>query len=144
MKLRKGVMYSGIFLAMLCVWLFCQPANVIDIPIVIKGNIVQEVQTFGLDLVFNPAVYEYQSIERGSLTHDWAQVDANVVGPGRVRIGGYYGSGTVVTGSIDGTLAVVKLRFINGEIVLENFVDDIRNMEQTSTAVVSISMSNNY
>lgn len=140
MKLRKGAIYSGIFLAMLCVWLFCQPTTVIDVPITIKGNIVQEVQTFGLDVVFDPNVYEYQGTEKGSLTQDWAQVDGNVIEPGRARVGGYYGSGTVITGNVDGSLAVVKFKFVNSEITLENFVDDIRNMEQASTAVVSVSM----
>lgn len=138
MRLGRWVLFLAVFVAMFSIWLFCQPTDIIDVPIAIKGNVVQGVQAFGLDLVFNPAVYEYQSIERGSLTQDWAQVDGNLVEPGRVRIGGYYGSGTVVTGSVDGTMAVVRLRFINGEVALENFVDDIRNMELESTAVVSI------
>lgn len=138
MNLRKWAIYSGILITMLVVWLFCQPANVIDVPIIIKGNIMQAVQTFGLDVIFDSNIYEYQSTEKGNLTQDWDTVAGNVIEPGRVRVGGYYGSGTVITGNVDGSLAVVRLKFVDSEITLENFVDDIKNMEPESTAVVYI------
>ena len=133
----KWVLFSVLVLSLFA-WILCQTTSeTVDIPINIQGNVVQEITAFGLDVVFDPNVYEFQSITNGSLTQDWGNVDGNIVEAGRLRIGGYAGSGTAIIGNVDGTLAVVMLS-ISSNVVLENFVDDIKNMEAESTAVVFI------
>lgn len=135
MKFNKSL---GITLiSILAIWVIsqCQIAdNPIDIPIRIEGKTYQQIQSFGLDIVFDPAVYEYLSIEKGNLTQTWQAIDGNIIEPGRLRIGGYLGDGQGITGDVNGTLAIVKFKVIS-DFKLENYVDDIKNMEPDSAIV---------
>jgi len=118
----------------------CSPSSggtdtIVSIPITISGN-QKEIKVFGLELTFDSSMFEFQSVNKGSLTGDWAAVDGNETQAGTVKVGGFAGSGkTIGTGSI-GTIAVVKLKVIctscsNGQqtqLNINNYTDDISGM----------------
>jgi len=118
----------------------CTPSSggtgtIVSIPITISGN-QNEIKVFGLELTFDSSMFEFQSVSKGSLTGDWAAVDGNETQSGKVKIGGFAGSGSTISSGSSGTIAVVKLKVIctscsNGQqsqISINNYTDDISSM----------------
>jgi hypothetical protein len=122
------------------IFISCNPSSgvtetTVSIPVSISGNL-NSISTFGLDLEFDSNLFEYKSTGQGTLTGDWAMVDGNLAGAGRVTVGGFSGSGsTVPIGSV-GTIAVVTLKvtgtgYTDGhlsQITIKSYADDISGM----------------
>ena len=110
--------------------------TVVDLRISIAGN-SKELKSFGLEMNFDPAVFQYQSTHKSDLTASWATVDGNESSPGKLILGGFMGSGNPVPAGTSGSLATIKMKVIyNGnddgfsrEISIKNYIDDIGGMK---------------
>jgi hypothetical protein len=110
--------------------------TVVDIKISTIGN-AKEIKSFGLEMTFDPAVFQYQSTQKSDLTATWASVDGNEASAGKLRVGGFMGSGTPVQAGTNGGLAIIKIKVIyNGnddgfsrDISIKNYLDDINGMK---------------
>jgi len=118
----------------------CDPSSagtgvIITIPIEIKGNI-QEIKAFGLDLTYDTAMFEYQSVSEGDKTGDWSSVDGNEVSSGTVRIGGFAGSADPIPRGSVGSIVRVTLKVTcsgcddgqQSQICIQEYTDDIGGM----------------
>lgn len=111
----------------------------ITISIFIKGN-TSTINSFGLDLHFDPTVFTYQTsgtgTSKGSLTGNWGYLDGYENSPGAIRIGGAYLTGTPIAIGSEGTLAIVTLKVTcascndgkQSQINIDSFIDDIIGM----------------
>jgi len=84
----------------------CNPSSasvdtIVNVPISITGN-ENEIKVFGLELTFDPNMFEFQSVEKGSLTGSWAAVAGNETTSGTLKIGGFLGAGTSIPTGSDG------------------------------------------
>ena len=115
--------------------------TVVDVKISFMGN-SREIKSFGMEMTFDPAVFQYQSTQKSGLTANWASVDGNETSPGKLNVGGFMGSGTPIPPGSSGGLAIVKFKVIyNGSedgfsrnISIMNYVDDIGGMLPQSTS----------
>ncbi|UCD07222.1 MAG: right-handed parallel beta-helix repeat-containing protein, partial [Candidatus Aenigmatarchaeota archaeon] len=113
--------------------------TIVTIPISINANI-QEIETFGLEFTYDTTMFNFQSVNAGNLTSDWAAVDGNDVA-GTVTIGGFRGSGTAIPPSSTGTIAVVTLTVTCGgcsdgqqsQPCINNYMDGITGMTPEPT-----------
>lgn len=109
---------------------------VVDLNISFIGN-SREIKSFGLEMTFDPAVFQYQGTHKSDLTASWASVDGNETSPGKLIIGGFTGSGNPVPAGSSGSLAIVKIKVIyNGSddgfsssISIKNYSDDIVGLQ---------------
>lgn len=107
----------------------------VSVPISILGN-TNSISTFGLQLTFDPIMFEYVGTSKGSLTGSWAFVDGNNIS-GTVTIGGFAGSASPIPRGSQGSLAVVTLRVTGGsypngqqsQITIRNYTDEIVGMK---------------
>lgn len=118
----------------------CDPSSggtgtLVTIPVKIKGNI-HEIKAFGLDLTYDTATFEYQSLSKGDKTGNWASVAGNEVSSGTVRIGGFAGAANPIPKGSVGSLVKVVLKVIysgaddekQSQILIQNYTDDIVGM----------------
>jgi len=118
----------------------CNPSSasadtIVNVPISITGN-ENEIKVFGLELTFDPNMFEFQSVEKGSLTGSWAAVAGNETTSGTLKIGGFLGAGTSIPTGSDGSIAIVKLKvtgssYSNGQqcqVSIKSYTDDITGM----------------
>jgi hypothetical protein len=104
-------------------------------PIAILGNI-NSLSAYGLQLTFDPNMFEYVGTNKGSLTGDWSYIDGNNVS-GTVTIGGLTGSGTTIPAGSSGTIAVIVLRVTGGSygngqqstMTIRTYTDDVAGMK---------------
>jgi hypothetical protein len=68
------------------------------------------ISAFGLDFNYDSSGFKYLGVGRGTLTGDWANVDANEITPGIVRIGGLAWGGTIIPTGSTGSLVVIFLQ----------------------------------
>jgi hypothetical protein len=108
--------------------------TIVTVTISIKGNTSQISNGYGLDLQYDGSIFQYQSTSRGSLTNSWAAVDGGA-SSGKVTVGGFRGSGSIISTGSQGSIAVVKLKVIysgttdrSTQITVGNLVDDISGM----------------
>ena len=119
----------------------CNPSSggigtIVDLKISIMGN-SKEIKSFGLEMTFDPAVFQYQSTNKSDITASWATVDGNETSPGKVIIGGFMGSGIPVPAGSSGSLAIIKIKVIydgnddgfSRQISIKNYIDDIGGMK---------------
>lgn len=119
----------------------CSPSSggtgtIVNITISIKGNL-QEIKAFGLELTFDPNMFQYQSTSSGSLTGSWASVDGNEISSGKLIVGGFTGSGTSIEKGESGSFTVVKFEVIyvgsaeslTRQITINHYKDDIVGMK---------------
>lgn len=124
----------------------CSPSQggtgtAVDIRISCLGA-AQEIKTFGLELTFDPAVFQYERTDKGDLTGSWAAVDGNETSSGKLIVGGFVGSGTPIAIGSNGSLAVVKIKVIysgsdsgfSRQISINNYLDDINSMTPMPTS----------
>lgn len=112
------------------------PDTVVTFAIGIMKN-AQEVRVFGLELTFDPQMFQFQNVGNGNLTANWAAVDGNEISSGTLRIGGFVGGGTTVAANSQGTLAIVRLKvtgasYGNGQqsqICIRQYTDDIASYQ---------------
>ena len=127
--------------------IYCSPGSgptdtIVSIPISIKGNL-KEINVFGSKLTFDAAMFQFQSISKGTLTGTWAAVNGNEISSGTVMIGGFLGSGTPIPIGSEGSIAVITLKVTGSgysdghqsQISIQNYADDIVGMtpEPSST-----------
>ena len=85
------------------------------------------VGAFGLDIAFDGSRLAYQGFARGALTTDFEAVNANIVSPGLLRIGGYTSDNQIQVGD-GGPLVTVTFRneaCLGSKLIIQNKVDDI-------------------
>jgi len=130
------------------IWISCNPSSgktdtLVTIPISIRGN-AQEINVFGLELVFDSNMFQFQRVDKGNLTSSWAAADGNETSAGVVQIGGFKGGGGIVLKGSTGTIAVVTLKVTGtsyadntqSQISIRSYTDDIAGMEpQPATAI---------
>ena len=103
----------------------------------------REIKAFGLEITFDPAVFQYLSTGKGSLTGSWASVDGNVNDPGKLIVGGFGGSGTPLATGSSGSLLQVKFKVIysgsndnfTNQITIKNYQDHISGMTPATASV---------
>ncbi len=118
----------------------CNPSSasadtIVNVPISIKGN-ENEIKVFGLELTFDPNMFEFQSVEKGNLTGSWAAVAGNETTSGTLKIGGFLGAGTSIPTGSDGSIAIVKLKVTGSsyssgqqcQVSINSYTDDIAGM----------------
>ncbi len=118
----------------------CNPSEgrtdtTVNVPISIIGNL-NDIASFGLQLTFDTNMFQYVGTSKGSLTGNWTYVDGNSVG-GTVTIGGFAGSGSIISSGSSGTIAVVTLKVTGGpysngqqsQIIVQGYADDIAGMQ---------------
>jgi hypothetical protein len=111
-----------------------QTNTTVSFPISISGNSVA-IASFGLQLTFDTAMFQYVGTAKGSLTGDWTYIDGNE-SSGTVTIGGFAGSGSSVAAGSSGTIAIVTLRVTGGSysdgkqslVTIGSYADDISGM----------------
>jgi len=92
-----------------------------------------EIRVFGLEMSFDPQMFQYQEVISGNLTDSWAAIDANKVNSGTLRIGGFAGGGRTISRDSQGALALVRLKVTAAnssnsqptEICINQFTDDL-------------------
>ncbi len=116
--------------------------TIVTVTVSIKGNTSPISNGFGLDLQYDASIFQYQNTSRGTLTGSWAAVDGGT-SSGKVIVGGFRGSGTILSTGKQGSIAVVKLKVIyNGaadkstNITIGNLVDDISGMTIKPSSVL--------
>ncbi|MBN1999206.1 hypothetical protein JW935_16730 [candidate division KSB1 bacterium] len=82
-------------------------AEALTVEVLIHKN-NKPLHSFGFELAFNPEHLIFDSIQKGTLTGDWIQVDGAESSTGVVRVGGYH-SQPIPAGS-DGCIAKVLFR----------------------------------
>jgi hypothetical protein len=115
----------------------CNPASaageaVVAVSIFIIAN-EKEIRVFGLDMTFDPEMFEFQEVRKGTLTGGWAAVDGNEVGPGSLKVGGFLGGGTAISTGGEGTLAEIRLRVTGtdyaggqqSQVCVSQYTDDL-------------------
>lgn len=120
--------------------LYCSPesgdtGSIATVTLAISGNL-DEISAFGLELVYDTLMFEYQGVTKGELTQDWAAVDGYEISPGTVRIGGFAGGAEPISQCSIGNLAKVRLKVtcigcIDGQqsqISIQNLTDDIAGL----------------
>jgi hypothetical protein len=123
----------------------CSPTSaktntIVSFPVAITGNI-KRISVFGLDLTFDPSVFQLHSIVKGSLTGSWTAVDGNEITSGTIRIGGFSGSASAIPVSSVGTIVIVKMKVISTassnkqtKVWIKNYIDDIQGLTPSSTS----------
>ena len=107
--------------------------TIVTITVFIKGNTSPIASAFGLNLSFDPAVFQYQSTSKGTLTSIWAAVDGGASG-GTVTVGGFRGAGNVISTGSEGSIAVVRFKVIHSggslsrTFTMTNPIDDLSGM----------------
>jgi hypothetical protein len=115
----------------------CNPVSaagdaVVAVSIFIKGN-EEEIRVFGLDMTFDPKMFEFEEVRKGMLTGGWAAVDGNEVGPGILKVGGFLGGGTAIPTGGEGTLAEIRLKVTGtdyaggqqSQVCVREYTDDL-------------------
>jgi hypothetical protein len=123
------------------IWISVQPSSaskdtIVNVTVGISGN-QSEIQVFGLDLHFDPNMFQYDSCDSGNLTGSWAAVAGNEVSAGVVRTGGFAGAAPAIPIGSEGTIAVIRLRvtgdsYPNGQqsqLEATNYTDHIAGMK---------------
>ena len=106
--------------------------TVVSFVITITAN-SKEIRSFGGDATFDPTMFSFQGVAKGSLTGSWALIDGNEISSGVVRLGGSVGGGTSVAANSSGTLFEVRLKVTGGsygngqqsQVCLSQFLDDL-------------------
>lgn len=109
--------------------------TVVNIPISIVGN-SHEISAFGLELVYEGSLFEFQEANAGTLTGSWSAVDGNEIVSGTVKVGGFTGASGAISQWSFGSIAVVKLKVTGAgwssgqqsQICIQNCIDDIAAM----------------
>ena len=117
----------------------CSPAQgqtntTVSFPVSISGN-SRAISSFGLQLTFDTAMFQYVATSKGSLTGDWTYIDGNA-SSGTVTLGGFAGSGTTIATGNSGTIVIVTLRVTGGTygdgqpsvVTIRSYADDIAGM----------------
>ena len=118
----------------------CEPRSgetgtTVTIPVAINGNI-NEIRAFGIELTYDPTMFEYQTVSKGDLTADWGVVDGNEISSGTVIIGVLAAQANPISEGGVGSIVKVTLKVtcsgcINGQqsqICIQNYTDDIVGM----------------
>ena len=124
----------------------CSPSSggtgtVLDVTIFCAGN-SKELKTFGLEMTYDPAIFQYESTRKGGLTGSWASVDGNEISSGKLIIGGFTGSGNPVVAGSNGSLVIIKIKVIYSgnesgftrQISINKYLDDIVGMSPMPTS----------
>jgi hypothetical protein len=111
------------------------PDMTIDVAVLIAEN-SEQVRVFGLEMSFDPQLFQYQEVASGNLTGSWTAVDANEVSPGILRIGGFAGGGSAISVGSQGALVLIRLKVAatnsssqQSQICANHFTDDLSSFQ---------------
>ena len=123
------------------IWISCSPnsaakGTIVEVPVSIKGN-QNEIKVFGLELHFDPNMFQYHRTTSSNLTSGWAAVDGNEISSGVIKVGGFAGSASGIPVGSKGGIAVIKLKvtgdsYSNGkqsELRIGSYTDAIVGMK---------------
>jgi len=97
------------------------------------------IYSLGLEVTYNPNILEFSGFEkadRGDLTKDFSMFEVNVIGPDRLRIGGYDAESGIAE-SATGELVRLRFTVIGGQqdicypLDIEGLLDEISNFSST-------------
>jgi hypothetical protein len=116
--------------------------TIVKITISLKAN-TRETKVFGLDLTYDTKMFNLQGVSKGGLTSSWAAVAGNEIESGKVRIGGFGGSGTPIPVNSDGSLAKVQFKVTGGsladgaqsQVCVKDYTDDIEGIKPDPACV---------
>ncbi len=118
------------------IWVSMTPSSgingtVLTYKIGVRGNL-NAIAAFGLDVTFDSTMFAFVGFSNGTLTSSWgAGVQANHVGGGLIKAGGWGGGNFVSVGST-GTLIEIRFRIIgsstSNNICIGSFTDDINGL----------------
>lgn len=102
----------------------------IEIPIIIDN--LSELEAFGFDLIFPSANLEFVAIEETEFTEKLDKIDSNLVGEGKLRVGGYSRVPIELPAQ---ALIVLVFRVIDGDLQTKSFsivnaVDDVAPVDR--------------
>ncbi len=88
---------------------------------------------FKPDGTFDTQMFQFQGVEKGSLTRSWEAIDGNEASPGELKVGGFVGSGTPIAKNSSGAIVALKFKvtgqaYGNGkqsQICIRAYTDDI-------------------
>jgi hypothetical protein len=115
----------------------------VTFPVAIKGN-TNEIRAFGLELTYDPDMFEYQSVSKGDLTADWGVVDGNEINSGTVIIAVIAAQAEPISEGGVGSIINVSLKVtcsgcINGQqsqICIQDYTDDIAGITPQPTCAI--------
>jgi hypothetical protein len=107
----------------------------VTVTLSIKAN-NKEIKVFGFDLTFETKMFTLLSVGKGDLTSSWAAVDGNEIESGKVRIGGFTGSGSPLPVNSDGSFVKIKFKVTGGnsndgtqsQLCAKDYSDDISGL----------------
>ena len=127
--------------------LVCNPLSAgseatVSASVFIKAN-THEMREFGLDVTFDPRMFQFQEVRNGTLTGGWAAVDGNEIGQGNLKVGGFVGGGTAIPVSSEGTLAEIRFKvtgtdYGNGQtsqVCGKHYTDDLIEFKPDSACI---------
>ena len=128
----------------------CSPSSggagtLVNFPVSIKGNL-KAIAVFGLEMVFDSELFQFQKVERGTLTGNWAAVDGNQTSSGVATIGGFKGSASLIPVGSTGSIVVVTLKVkaasynnnYQSQVSIRKYTDDIAGMKPEPSATTFI------
>jgi len=134
---KKSPMTVSINLGENAILAACNPVSggvdtILMVAVVIAQN-SREIRVFGLEMSFDPRIFQFQGVAGGNLTGSWTAVDGNEVSPGTVRIGGFAGGGNPIARDSQGALALIQLKVTatdygnnqQSQICLNHYTDDL-------------------
>jgi len=109
-----------------------ETGTTVTLTISVNGNTSPIANAFGLDLHYVTSIFEYLSTSKGNLTSSWAAVDGGT-SSGTITVGGFRGSGKVISTGSQGSIAIVRLQVIPSsgqttQITMDSLIDDIAGM----------------
>lgn len=122
----------------------CDPASggsgvSLTVAVIIAEN-TREIRVFGLDMSFDPQIFQFSKVTSGNLTGSWAAVDGNEITPGTLRIGGFAGGAGSITQKSQGGLAIVHLQVKatnyshnqTAQVCIHHYTDDLAPFQPAS------------
>ena len=117
------------------------PSQIATVPVTVDN--ISGGEAFGFDISFDTAKLSFAGVEKGGATNTWYTVSGTPI-TGGIRVGGFAGSGSAVTGS---AREICRLRFqVNqqacsgGDVILtaSNLEDDLKGAVLTNGKVTPI------
>lgn len=101
--------------------------------------------SFGLDVIFNPRVLKYLDYSEATTSGSFEDIDVNMKGNGRLRIGGYDPKAKAIEEGYDGDIVLLKFKVLGGEenwsypVLVEELKDDMADWPSTGGCLTILS-----
>jgi len=118
----------------------------VDVLVRVSDN-KSEVSSFRFDFIYDKSIFKFKGASPGSLTSDWSELKTNKDTPGRIRIRGTVGGGTVISALSSGSVITLKLQVkclnlsedTSTQLQTKNYIDDFTDYSpEPNTALFSV------